>query len=76
MVEADESDRSFLRYRPYVAIITNIDADHLNTYGDLAGLAAAFLEFAELTEPAGFVVTCADNAGTRELADHRRARPG
>ena len=38
VVEADESDRSFLRYRPYVAIITNIDADHLNTYGDLAGL--------------------------------------
>ena len=38
VVEADESDRSFLLYRPYVAIVTNIDADHLNTYGDLDGL--------------------------------------
>jgi len=69
VVEADESDRSFLLYRPYVAIITNIDADHLNTYGDLAGLSAAFAEFARLVEPGGFVVTCADNPGTRELAD-------
>jgi len=69
VVEADESDRSFLLYRPYVAIITNIDADHLNTYGDLAGLSAAFAEFARLVEPGGFVVTCADNEGTRALAD-------
>src|SRR6266511_3140063 len=38
VAEADESDRSFLLYRPHVAIVTNIDADHLNTYGDLAGL--------------------------------------
>jgi UDP-N-acetylmuramate--alanine ligase len=72
VVEADESDRSFLRYRPHVAIITNIDADHLNTYGDLAGLSAAFLEFAMLTESSGFVVTCADNAGTRELGVQAR----
>jgi UDP-N-acetylmuramate--alanine ligase len=68
VAEADESDRSFLLYRPYVSIITNIDADHLNTYGDLAGLEAAFIEFARLTDPAGFVVTCADNEGTRRLA--------
>ena len=45
MAEADESDRSFLLYRPHVAIVTNIDADHLNTYGDLAGLEDAFVEF-------------------------------
>ncbi len=50
VAEADESDRSFLLYRPYVSIITNIDADHLNTYGDLAGLEAAFVEFARLTD--------------------------
>ena len=67
VVEADESDRSFLRYRPHVSIITNIDADHLNTYGDMEGLAAAFLDFAKLTDASGFVVACADNAGTREL---------
>jgi UDP-N-acetylmuramate--alanine ligase len=73
VVEADESDRSFLLYRPYVAIITNIDADHLNTYGDLAGLSAAFAEFARLVEPGGFVVTCADDPRTRELAEALRA---
>ncbi len=72
VVEADESDRSFLRYRPYVSVVTNIEEDHLNTYGDLAGLSAAFLEFCELTAPDGFVVVCTDNEGTRELAARLR----
>jgi UDP-N-acetylmuramate--alanine ligase len=72
VVEADESDRSFLVYKPYVAIVTNIEADHLNTYGDLAGLEDAFLEFSNLVEPGGFVVVCADDPGTQRLA--RRAR--
>jgi len=73
VVEADESDRSFLRYRPYASVVTNIEEDHLNTYGDLAGLAAAFLEFCQLTEPGGFVVTCADDPGARDLATKVRA---
>ncbi|WFE29390.1 UDP-N-acetylmuramate--L-alanine ligase [Solwaraspora sp. WMMD791] len=72
VAEADESDRSFLLYRPYVSIVTNIDADHLNTYGDLAGLAAGFAEFARLTDPDGFVVTCADDPGTRQLTEALR----
>ena len=69
VAEADESDRSFLLYRPYVSIITNIDEDHMNTYGDYAGLEAAFAEFARLTDPDGFVVTCADDPGTRRMAE-------
>ncbi|MFE9690028.1 UDP-N-acetylmuramate--L-alanine ligase [Micromonospora sp. NPDC005806] len=73
VVEADESDRSFLIYRPYVSIITNIEADHLNTYGDLANLEATFAEFARLTDPEGFVITCADDAGGRRLAETLRA---
>ena len=73
VAEADESDRSFLLYRPHVSIITNIEGDHLNTYGDLAGLQAAFLEFAGLTDADGFVVACADDAGTRELIEAVRA---
>jgi UDP-N-acetylmuramate--alanine ligase len=72
VVEADESDRSFLLYRPFVAIVTNIDADHLNTYGDLATLREAFLEFSRLVEPGGFVVTCADDEGGRWLAQRAR----
>ncbi|HEY3010139.1 MAG TPA: UDP-N-acetylmuramate--L-alanine ligase [Micromonosporaceae bacterium] len=68
VAEADESDRSFLLYRPYVSIITNIEADHLNTYGDLNTLEEAFADFARLTEPDGFVVLCADDPGTQRLA--------
>jgi UDP-N-acetylmuramate--alanine ligase len=71
--EADEADRSFLRYRPEVAIVTNIDADHLNTYGDMAGLEAAFAEFCARVPADGFVVTCADDPRTRRLADRVRA---
>ncbi|TDC65181.1 UDP-N-acetylmuramate--L-alanine ligase [Micromonospora sp. KC207] len=73
VVEADESDRSFLIYRPYVSLITNIEADHLNTYGDLATLEAAFAEFARLTDRRGFIVTCADDPGGRRLAQTLRA---
>ncbi|MFB9239616.1 UDP-N-acetylmuramate--L-alanine ligase [Plantactinospora siamensis] len=74
VAEADESDRSFLLYRPYASIITNIEPDHLNTYGDFAGLQAGFAEFAGLTEPDGFLVLCADDPGTRGLAAQLRER--
>jgi UDP-N-acetylmuramate--alanine ligase len=73
VAEADESDRSFLVYRPHVGIVTNIDADHLNTYGDLAGLEDAFVQFCQRVEPGGFVVTCADDPGARRLTDRVRA---
>ncbi|GAA4960972.1 UDP-N-acetylmuramate--L-alanine ligase [Actinoplanes utahensis] len=65
VAEADEHDRSFLIYRPHVAIITNIEGDHLNNWGDLETLKAGFLEFGGLAD--GFVVTCADGPGTEEL---------
>src|SRR3712207_6173365 len=74
VAEADESDRSFLIYRPHVAIVTNIEGDHLNNWGDLDGLKAGFRQFAELTDPGGFVVTCADDPGTRELIAQLRAQ--
>ncbi len=73
VAEADESDKSFLIYRPHVAIITNIEGDHLNNWGDLATLKAGFQQFAELTDPSGFVVTCADDPGTVELVAALRA---
>ena len=73
VAEADEADRSFLVYHPTVAIVTNIDADHLNTYGDLAGLEKAFLEFGLTVAADGFVVTCADNPGGARLAEALRA---
>lgn len=72
VIEADESDRSFLRYRPHAAIVTNVRGDHLNTYGDLAGLQDGFAEFCRGITPDGFLVACADDEGSRELADRMR----
>ncbi|OJF13252.1 UDP-N-acetylmuramate--L-alanine ligase [Couchioplanes caeruleus] len=74
VAEADESDKSFLVYRPYVSIVTNIEGDHLNNWGDLDGLKAGFLEFAELAHPDGFVVTCVDDEGVQELLAALRAK--
>ena len=71
VVEADESDRSFLLYSPYAGIITNIEADHLNTYGDLEGLYQGFFDFTQRIKPDGFLVACADDPGAVEVA--RRA---
>jgi UDP-N-acetylmuramate--alanine ligase len=73
VAEADESDRSFLHYRPYVAIVTNIDADHLNAYRGLDDLEDTFLEFVGRTDPGGLVVTCADDPAARRLAQRARA---
>lgn len=72
VAEADEHDRTFLLYRPHVSIITNVDADHLNTYGDMAGLEDAFVEFGGLTDADGFIVTCADDDGVRAVAARLR----
>jgi len=74
VAEADEHDKSFLIYRPHVAIITNIEGDHLNNWGDLATLKAGFLQFAELTDADGFVVTCADDPGVQEMLAALRAK--
>lgn len=74
VAEADEHDKSFLIYRPHVAIITNIEGDHLNNWGDLDGLKAGFLQFAELTDADGFVVTCADDPGVQEMLAALRAK--
>ncbi len=73
VAEADESDRTFLHYRPHIAIITNIEADHLNTYGDLAGLEEGFLEFCRGVDRDGLLIMCADDPGTRRLAERARA---
>jgi UDP-N-acetylmuramate--alanine ligase len=68
VAEADESDRSFLLLAPYAAIVTNVEADHLDNYGDLAAVEAAFDRFVQTVDPAGFVVVCADDPGSARLA--------
>jgi UDP-N-acetylmuramate--alanine ligase len=74
VVEADESDKTFLLYHPKVAIVTNIEADHLDTYGDLAGVEAAFQEFTSRITDGGFLIACADDPGTQRLAEYARGK--
>jgi UDP-N-acetylmuramate--alanine ligase len=61
VVEADEYDRAFLSYHPDIAVITNIEADHLDIYADVDDLAGAFTQFAAQTQPDGHVIACADS---------------
>ncbi|SEM03926.1 UDP-N-acetylmuramate--L-alanine ligase [Blastococcus sp. DSM 46786] len=68
VAEADESDRSFLLLSPFAGIVTNVEADHLDNYGDLAAVEAAFDRFLQTVDPAGFVVLCADDPGAARLA--------
>jgi len=69
VAEADESDRSFLVLAPFAAIVTNVEADHLDNYGDLAAVEAAFDRFLTTIDPEGFVVLCLDDPGAARLAD-------
>jgi UDP-N-acetylmuramate--alanine ligase len=65
VVEADESDGSFLYLPAYYAAITNIDADHLDHYGDLSKIDEAFCEFVARLPFFGFALVCGDDAGVR-----------
>ena len=62
VVEADESDRSFLKLSPSIAVITNIDREHMDAYGSFADLQQAFVDFANKVPFYGAVVACADDA--------------
>ncbi|HST44367.1 MAG TPA: UDP-N-acetylmuramate--L-alanine ligase [Luteimonas sp.] len=69
VAEADESDGSFLRLNPLIAIVTNIDADHLENYGgDFARVQAAFSEFLHRLPFYGLAVLCIDDAEVAALA--------
>ncbi|MEO0614984.1 MAG: UDP-N-acetylmuramate--L-alanine ligase [Pseudomonadota bacterium] len=68
VAEADESDASFHHLQPLVAVVTNIDADHLSTYGnDIGRLRHAFLEFLHNLPFYGLAVVCTDDAGVRAV---------
>jgi UDP-N-acetylmuramate--alanine ligase len=72
IAEADESDGSFLLLAPDAAIVTNVDADHLDHYGTAEAVDTAFNAFAQRLSPGGFLVTCADDEGSRRLAVQAR----
>ncbi|MGB8434307.1 MAG: UDP-N-acetylmuramate--L-alanine ligase [Burkholderiales bacterium] len=68
VVEADESDASFLHLQPVIAVVTNIDADHMETYEhDFAKLKQAFIEFTRNLPFYGTAVLCADDPHVREI---------
>src|SRR5580698_9209617 len=67
VVEADESDGSFLMYAPAAAVVTSVEADHLDNYGTLAAIEQAFAAFARRISAGGLLVACADDAGARAL---------
>lgn len=74
VAEADESDGAFLVYRPHAAIVTNVEADHLDVWGTEAAYRAAFDDFLERIEPDGFLVACTDDPGAAELVRTARGR--
>jgi UDP-N-acetylmuramate--alanine ligase len=68
VAEADESDGSLLEYSPDVAVVTNVEADHLDFFGTEAAYAAVFDEFLAKLRPGGALVVCVDDPGAAALA--------
>ncbi|MGH0038134.1 MAG: UDP-N-acetylmuramate--L-alanine ligase [Myxococcota bacterium] len=67
VAEADESDGSFLRLSPVVAVVTNVEPEHLDHYGDFAAVQAAFVDFANSVPFWGAVVVCIDHPGVQAI---------
>jgi UDP-N-acetylmuramate--alanine ligase len=67
IAEADESDGSFVEYRPFGAIITNIEHDHVDHFATPQAVFDAFTAFINTISPDGFLVYCADDAGAKSL---------
>ncbi len=74
VAEADEYDRSFLELTPVVAVLTNVEAEHLDCYRDLADIQDAFAIFANRVPFYGAVVACVDDPGVREILPRVKRR--
>jgi UDP-N-acetylmuramate--alanine ligase len=74
VAEADESDGSFLNYRPRVAVVTNVEPDHLDYYGTAEAVYESFDRFTGLLPREGVLIACADDAGALALAERTLAR--
>ncbi|MEU5989310.1 UDP-N-acetylmuramate--L-alanine ligase [Spirillospora sp. NPDC047418] len=74
VAEADESDGSFLMYTPHIAVVTNVEADHLDNYGGFEMVKENFARFVDRVEPGGTLVAGADDPVAMELAGLARAR--
>ncbi|MFC1508225.1 UDP-N-acetylmuramate--L-alanine ligase [Candidatus Omnitrophota bacterium] len=67
VLEADEYDRTFLKLSPVIAVITNIDREHLDCYQDMDDISTAFLEFANKVPFYGSVILCIDDSGVQNI---------
>jgi UDP-N-acetylmuramate--alanine ligase len=74
VAEADESDGSFLKYNPAIAVVTNIDREHLDFYPDLDAIKKVFLDFIERLPFYGLAVLCLDNEAVQDLLPHIKKR--
>jgi UDP-N-acetylmuramate--alanine ligase len=74
VAEADESDGAFLVYSPYAALVTNVEADHLDVWGTPEAYRAAFSDFLGRLDPGGFLVCVVDDDGAADLAAEARDR--
>ncbi|WP_421741848.1 UDP-N-acetylmuramate--L-alanine ligase [Cellulomonas sp.] len=72
VAEADESDGSFLAYAPLVAVVTNVEPDHLDHYGSAEAFEDAFVAFAGRIRDGGALVACADDTGAARLVERVR----
>ena len=76
IVEADESDGSFTAYKPDIAIITNVELDHVDNFKDLESIYSIFREFISSIKPNGTLIACSDDLGVRKLlGDISEIRP-
>jgi UDP-N-acetylmuramate--alanine ligase len=73
VAEADESDGSLLEYAPDIAVVTNIEADHLDFFGSAEAYCAVFDDFVERLRPGGALVVCTDDPGAAGLAERTEA---
>ena len=74
VVEADESDRSFLKLSPILAVVTNLDREHMDCYRDMADVEEAFLTFMDKVPFYGAVTACVDNPLLREILPRAERR--
>ena len=72
--EADESDGSFLKLNPYIAVVTNVENDHLDHYGTMDNIRSAFAEFIGNVKEGGFAVLCFDSENLLEIAKTTKTR--
>jgi UDP-N-acetylmuramate--alanine ligase len=75
VVEADEYKRAFHEYKPDIAVITNVEPDHLDYYGTAEAYHEAFVEFGKRVPEGGIILACADDPGARRVSDELGDEP-